>query len=218
MNGSTNVCPQCSTSLPSGAVFCGECGHSVGGSAPAKPAAPSPTAAPLPAQAGSSLPKALGAVLAVGGLVALGAWGWLATRSDDGAKSASAVAAAPPQVTVTQVVTPPAGQSTPAAPQESGAAALSNTVPGPAIAPSDSWILVFDSLEQSRYSVDEAEARSNNVSGSTMVVDSSQTPGLRSGYWAVVSADWYPTKEAAESACAQHGRPVSGSCYGRRIG
>lgn len=100
---------------------------------------------------------------------------------------------------------------------ETGADVSGATGPTPAQYAWGTWILVLDSLEVDRYSYDEAVARARAFSGVT-VVDSSTVPGLRPGYWALVSRDSYSSKGSASERCADFGRVASGACYPRRIG
>ncbi|GAB47120.1 hypothetical protein MOPEL_003_01460 [Mobilicoccus pelagius NBRC 104925] len=84
--------------------------------------------------------------------------------------------------------------------------------------PSGTWILVLESYPKGRYSADDARAKERGVPGPTTVVDSSLTPGLRPGYWAVVSDEWFSTKPEANRACGVFGRSASGACYARLVG
>ncbi len=83
--------------------------------------------------------------------------------------------------------------------------------------PYGSYVLVLDSLPKSRYSLESAYGTARRIGGAT-VIDSSKTPGLNSGYWAVIDDGYYWSQSAAKAACAQHGRGVGGACYPRRIG
>ena len=83
-----------------------------------------------------------------------------------------------------------------------------------------SWVTVLDSIPKNNMSRASARARAATLERSgapkPFVLDSSQTPGLNSGYWAIVVGH-YATESAARSACGQLGRPVGGSCYPRQI-
>lgn len=79
-----------------------------------------------------------------------------------------------------------------------------------------SWIIVFRSLEQDRYTAEEALQQSADFPGS-VVVDSSSIPGLRAGYWAISSVG-YSTQQEARDSCADFGLELGGECYERQIG
>lgn len=143
-----------------------------------------------------------------------------ATPLADG--SSNSVASAPSETTTN----PETGASSPsdthdaeASPSvtETGADVSGATEPAPAQYEWGTWILVLDSLEVDRYSYDEAVARAGDSAGLT-VVDSSTVPGLRPGYWALVSRASYSSKGSASTHCADFGRVASGACYPRRIG
>lgn len=90
---------------------------------------------------------------------------------------------------------------------------------GPARAPVGKWVLVLESLPQARTTLKEANAQARRLSTeqrSVLVIDSSATPGLNSGYWALVLLP-FETRVQAASACADMGREVGGSCYPRHI-
>lgn len=91
-------------------------------------------------------------------------------------------------------------------------------LPGPAQAPAGSWVLVLESYPKDRYSPDQARELAAALPGRTTVVDSSQTAGMRSGFWAVVSEAAFPAEADARAACGEFGRKASGACYPRRVG
>ncbi|WP_226344383.1 hypothetical protein [Agilicoccus flavus] len=78
-------------------------------------------------------------------------------------------------------------------------------------------MLVLESLPKSTYSLASANATAARI-GSASVLDSSTTPGLNSGYWAVVHDTYFSSKSAATAWCSSHSRSVGGACYPRRIG
>ncbi len=78
------------------------------------------------------------------------------------------------------------------------------------------WILVLESLDVGTYTLRQAVSRASEL-GPVVVVDSSRMPGLRPGYWAVVSSTSYPSRKAAASHCGDHGRKASGACYPRLV-
>lgn len=79
-----------------------------------------------------------------------------------------------------------------------------------------SWLTVLDSLPQGQFSLDQARSRAGELGSGLVVVDSSSTPGLTPGYWAVVVPQ-LKSESAARAMCAQYGRTPSGACYGRHV-
>ena len=103
------------------------------------------------------------------------------------------------------------------APQDGGGG---EAVPPPVaqadVVTDSTWVLVLESYEQDRYSLDYARARAAEISPGTLVLDSSATVGMNSGYWAVVYGSW-SNKEAARDSCYQVGRSAGGTCYPRHL-
>lgn len=98
--------------------------------------------------------------------------------------------------------------------------ASSSTAPaGPATAPSGKWVLVLESLPQASTTLPQADAQAQRLSTedrSVLVIDSSATPGLNAGYWALVLMP-FETRARAAAACADMGRALGGACYPRHI-
>ncbi|MEL4356472.1 MULTISPECIES: serine/threonine-protein kinase [unclassified Luteococcus] len=91
---------------------------------------------------------------------------------------------------------------------------------GLAEAPVGKWVLVLESLEQGKYSYADASAKaaSLSTSGATVhVLDSTDTPGLRSGYWALAVLP-FDSRGEATAMCPQMGRETGDKCYPRRVG
>lgn len=212
-------CPNCGAQVSQG-TFCGQCGASLTatGAADAHQSDSSPYPAETATSRASSRALPIGLALVVIGLLALGVWWFVAGRGQQPVPSSGAVA--PTASSTTTAATPGGSTSAPEGTETpTGAASGSTTLPAPggASAPAGSWILVLDSLNQSTNSLEVANTRAAGIPGS-VVVDSSQTPGLNGGYWAIVSKGYYGSKDAASADCGTYGRSASGACYPRRIG
>lgn len=116
-------------------------------------------------------------------------------------------AAGTPAVTTTEVVV--------AEPAPAPAAAADDVAD---VLPTGHWILVLESKEQSRYSLADvrALAAADGAPG-LLVVDSSATPGLKAGYWAIVYGS-FATKSQASDSCYHVNRSAGGRCYPRYVG
>ena len=87
-------------------------------------------------------------------------------------------------------------------------------------APEGSWVTVLASLDQDETTLAKARARARGLStseASVHVLDSTATPGLNPGYWALVLMP-YASRTKAVAACATVGRSAGGTCYPRLIG
>ncbi len=90
----------------------------------------------------------------------------------------------------------------------------------PATAPDGAWVTVLASLNQDEVTLAKAGARARKLSTSkakVYVLDSTRTPGLNPGYWALVLMP-FPTRAKAAAACSAVDRSVGGTCYPRLIG
>lgn len=90
----------------------------------------------------------------------------------------------------------------------------------PATAPDGAWVTVLASLNQDEVTLAKAGARARKLSTSkakVYVLDSTKTPGLNPGYWALVLMP-FPTRAKAAAACSAVDRSVGGTCYPRLIG
>ena len=88
-----------------------------------------------------------------------------------------------------------------------------------ALPASGTWILILQSMPQNEKSLAEAQALASQLAVpayDVVVVDSSSTPGLNSGYWAV-SVVSFSSQDAASAACAAFSRAVGPACYPRLI-
>lgn len=169
------------------------------------------------------LPLMVAALLFVGGLLLIA--GWWASRQGVEAwlQRPTGPAGAPTPTQVAAPSAPRAGSATPteATPVPKVTATVTPSPvdrPGRAAVADGSWILVLDSLPQKSVSAAEARSRPQDIQGNVTVIDSSLTPGLNPGYWAIVSAEGYPSEAAARAACADFGRRPSDDCYPRRVG
>lgn len=80
------------------------------------------------------------------------------------------------------------------------------------------WILVLDSKDQDTWTLDEVRRLAREQFGSRVqVIDSTQTPGLNAGYWAIVYGS-FSTEDRARDGCSEVGLTPSGACYPRYIG
>ena len=82
------------------------------------------------------------------------------------------------------------------------------------------WVTVLESLPQSDNSYADAQSRATSLTRASapepFVLDSSNTPGLRGGYWAVV-VGYYGSESNTRSACPSFGRAQGGTCYPRQL-
>lgn len=80
------------------------------------------------------------------------------------------------------------------------------------------WILVLESKEKSRYSLADVRSMANEMGSSgLLVIDSSETPGLNGGYWAIVYGS-FSSEETARDSCGDVGRSAGDGCYPRYVG
>lgn len=241
-------CPECGQQVKVTTAFCGGCGSRLppqmatgsspyaqpGGETRAAPPGGTPATTarwgqpPLyglrPTSPGRSRQwLVVGLVLLMVGVAVLATW-WFTSRQPNDAVPSGPVASASAQSTstggvplTTATIGPPS--VVPTEPQTAPpTASVAATAPGGAPVPSGSYILVLDSLEQTRYSAQDALQRAAGIPGGVAVVDSSTTPGLRAGYWALVSSRYFGSEAEARRGCSQFGRDPSGACYPRRIG
>ncbi len=78
------------------------------------------------------------------------------------------------------------------------------------------WILILDSLDIGTYTFEQAVSHASGL-GPAVAVDSSTVPGLRPGYWAIVSRTSYPSSDEAQSHCGDHGREASSACHPQMV-
>lgn len=108
----------------------------------------------------------------------------------------------------------------PAAQTEQPASTPSPSVDSADTAPDGAWVTVLASLDQDKTALAKARSRATRLSTSKVrvyVLDSTNTPGLNPGYWALVLMP-FPTRAKAAAACATVDRSVGGTCYPRLIG
>lgn len=86
--------------------------------------------------------------------------------------------------------------------------------------PAGAWVTVLESLEQPKTSLAEARATASQVSAEggrpVYVLDSTRTPPLVPGYWAVVAGP-HASEADALANCAIFGRSVGEECYARHL-
>ncbi len=230
----------------SGQAFCAACGSDLRGQAAgahwqaAATAYPGQSGYPAPGYAGypqaqpqrSPVWVAVAGALVLAGLACIVAWFALGRTEARPAAAPAQVAATPaptqaPSVAVPAATPAPGGQAN--APAPAPATVTSSVTVAPAAPreepvytttesqlPYGSYVLVLDSLPKSRYSLASAYGKAGRIVSAT-VIDSSNTPGLNSGYWAVIHERYFWTKSDATSWCSSHGRSVGGSCYPRRL-
>lgn len=224
-------CPWCGAGVAATDRFCGACGRP-----PAQVSATPFASWDPPPHRGSTGPW-IGIGLSLLALAAAATWWVSSTRGPaDPAlgASASATASASGQAGVSPSSTSPTPTSlvssvsptssapsepttTPGQPRSGG---LSTAVPAetptqPTFTPGV-WLLVLDSLDQAKKSRGQAEAQAARM-GQVMVIDSTAVPGLRPGYWAIISSRTYASSGAARSDCATYGRSASDWCYPRQV-
>ena len=89
----------------------------------------------------------------------------------------------------------------------------------PNLAPG-TWVTVLQSLNKRDVPLADAYAMAGQLSAQwgvdVYVFDSSVTPGMNAGYWALTLIS-FPSNDAARAACSWVGRVPGDECYGRQI-
>lgn len=79
------------------------------------------------------------------------------------------------------------------------------------------WVLVLESYPKDQYTLAQARELASAISWNVSVIDSSTTPGLNSGYWAVINGN-YQSEDTARESCYVVDRTVGDKCYPRYVG
>lgn len=116
-----------------------------------------------------------------------------------------------------EAVTATLRQGAPDAQSSSRNSGADQDADAPDVPPTNTWILVLESKEKSKYSLSSVRSEAASIgSPDLLVIDSSITPGLRPNYWAIVYGS-FESKSEAHEACGQVNRPVGDGCYAREI-
>lgn len=90
----------------------------------------------------------------------------------------------------------------------------------PDVLPVGAWVTVLESLDKGQVTLADARATADQIAVNgrvPWVADSSVTPGMNPGYWALVDPAPYDSQATAAAVCALYGRQGGGTCYPRRI-